>query len=93
MVRRGAKSSGPEFECVKVCLTDTGCGISGESLDRIFTPFYTTKDDGTGLGLSVVHGIVNEHGGTIYVDSTPGQDTTFVITLPVAHRASERKGA
>ncbi|MDZ4860189.1 MAG: ATP-binding protein [Candidatus Hydrogenedentes bacterium] len=93
LVRRGVKGSVPDFECVKVCLTDTGCGISSESLDRIFTPFYTTKDDGTGLGLSVVHGIVSEHGGSIYVESNPGQDTTFVITLPVAHRASERKGA
>lgn len=92
-VRRGAKGAVPDYDCVRVSLSDTGCGISSESLDRIFTPFYTTKDDGTGLGLSVVHGIVTEHGGTIYVESKPGQETTFVITLPVAHRASERKGA
>jgi signal transduction histidine kinase len=59
-------------------------GISTESLDRIFTPFYTTKDEGTGLGLAVVHGIVTEHGGSIYVESEPGEGTTFVITLPSA---------
>ncbi|NUM52814.1 MAG: GAF domain-containing protein [Candidatus Hydrogenedentes bacterium] len=92
-VRRGAKGSAPEIDCVKIRVTDTGCGMSSESLERIFTPFYTTKDEGTGLGLSVVHGIVQEHGGTIYVESAPGQETTFVITLPIAHRLSEQKGA
>jgi two-component system nitrogen regulation sensor histidine kinase GlnL len=92
-VRRGAKGTAPEIDCVKVCVSDTGCGMSSESLERIFTPFYTTKDEGTGLGLSVVHGIVTEHGGSIYVESAPGLETTFVITLPIASRLSERKGA
>lgn len=91
--RRGTRGSAPEIDCVKIRVSDTGCGMSSESLERIFTPFYTTKDEGTGLGLSVVHGIVQEHGGTIYVESAPGQETTFVITLPIAHRLSEQKGA
>lgn len=91
--RRGAKGAASDIDCVKVRVSDTGCGMSSESLERIFTPFYTTKDEGTGLGLSVVHGIVTEHGGSIYVESAPGQETTFVILLPLAHRISERKGA
>ncbi len=91
--RRGAKGTASELDGVRICLSDTGCGMSSESLERIFTPFYTTKDEGTGLGLSVVHGIVTEHGGNVYVESSPGQETTFVITLPIAHRQAERKGA
>ncbi len=75
----------PELDCVRVSVSDTGSGISVESLDRIFTPFYTTKDEGTGLGLAVVHGIVTEHGGSIYVESNPGQGATFVVTLPMAN--------
>jgi signal transduction histidine kinase len=64
---------------------DTGHGIPQEHLSKIFLPFFTTKDvgKGTGLGLTVVHGIVQEHGGTIEVESHPGHGTTFTITLPI----------
>jgi signal transduction histidine kinase len=58
--------------------------MSSDSVERIFTPFYTTKDTGTGLGLSVVHGIIMEHGGQIDVTSAPNEGTTFLITLPLA---------
>lgn len=68
---------------VKVKVSDTGCGIPKESLDKIFTPFFTTKDDGCGLGLSVVHGIVQEHGGEIDVDSVVGLGTSFTVTFPL----------
>jgi two-component system NtrC family sensor kinase len=70
-----------------VCLTvdDTGPGMSGEVLEKIFVPFFTTKDvgQGTGLGLPVVHGIVTSHGGTIRAESRVGQGTRFEMRLPV----------
>ncbi|MCL4692512.1 MAG: GAF domain-containing protein [Candidatus Hydrogenedentes bacterium] len=92
VLRRNGHEPQPDADCVKVSLSDSGVGISSESLERIFTPFYTTKDDGTGLGLAVVHGIVTEHGGSIYVESDPGEGSTFVITLPSARVMSGVKG-
>ena len=67
-----------------VSFTDTGCGIHPESLERLFEPFFTTKKEGhgTGLGLSIVYGIIERHGGTIKVDSLPGQGTTVTVWLP-----------
>ena len=69
-----------------ICLTvsDTGCGMDDETAHRIFEPFYTTKPVGedTGLGLSVVHGIVTGHGGTIDVRSKPGAGSEFIVCLP-----------
>jgi len=69
---------------VEVIISDTGCGISNEDLPKIFEPFYSTKDQsGTGLGLAVSWGIINNHGGTIGVDSELGKGTTFKIRIPV----------
>lgn len=69
-----------------LCLTveDTGSGIAADDLKNIFLPFFTTKDvgEGTGLGLSVVHGIVNSHGGSINVESRVNKGTKFVIRFP-----------
>jgi PAS domain S-box-containing protein len=67
---------------VELTVADTGSGIPPEKLDRIFTPFYTTKTKGTGLGLSVVRRIVENHGGRIDVASEEGKGSTFSIILP-----------
>ena len=66
-------------------VTDTGCGIPRETLNRIFDPFFTTKPfgHGTGLGLSVCHGIVRSVGGSIEVESAPGQGTRVTVLLPI----------
>ena len=69
---------------VHLAIEDTGCGITAEQLPLLFTPFHTTKPDGTGLGLYVVREIVAAHGGTIEVASIPDQGTTVTITLPCA---------
>ena len=70
---------------VRIDVADTGCGIEPAVRDRIFDPFFTTKPigQGTGLGLSISYGIVQDHGGTIEVDSTAGVGTTFVVHLPL----------
>ena len=70
---------------VILIVQDTGTGMNGDTLKRIFIPFFTTKDvhEGTGLGLSVVHGIVSGHGGSIRVDSKVGVGTIFEVTLPI----------
>ncbi|MFN2225048.1 MAG: sensor histidine kinase, partial [Anaerolineae bacterium] len=70
---------------VAVTFADDGEGIADDVLPRIFEPFYTTRPvgQGTGLGLSVSLGIVQDHGGTMQVDSRPGEGATFVIWLPV----------
>jgi signal transduction histidine kinase len=70
---------------VVIQVIDNGPGIPSEILPKIFDPFFTTKEvgQGSGLGLSIVHGIVERHGGTIEVDSHLGTGTTFTVTLPV----------
>jgi len=69
---------------ISVRVADTGIGIAASDLERIFEPFYTTKEEGhgTGLGLSVSHGIVQSHGGLVEVESAPGKGTTVVVMLP-----------
>ncbi|SLM33044.1 conserved hypothetical protein [Desulfamplus magnetovallimortis] len=71
-------------DSVLIRFTDTGIGIPQENIPKLFDPFFTTKKmgKGVGLGLSVAYGIIKEHGGTIYVNSRPGEGATFKITLP-----------
>ncbi len=63
-------------------IEDNGIGMDKETMDKIFIPFFTTKKDGTGLGLSVVHGIITNHNGKIDVESEPGKGTRFTVKLP-----------
>ena len=71
---------------IKIDIKDTGCGISKENLDKLFTPFFTTKEKGkgVGLGLAVVHGIIEKHKGSVKVQSEVGKGTTFSIYLGVS---------
>ncbi len=83
---RIAIRSWQEGKFIFISVSDTGKGIAPEEINRIFEPFYTTKEigEGTGLGLSVSYDIVKKHGGEISVASEPGQGTTFTIKLPIS---------
>ena len=83
-------SGGVPTDMVELSVSDSGHGIAPEDLDKIFNPFFTTKEagKGTGLGLTVVHGIVQEHGGQIKVESETQKGTTFRILLPIAASSS-----
>lgn len=80
--------------CVELSVRDTGLGMPPEVAARIFEPYFTTKkkSHGTGLGLSVAHGIVKNHGGDIRVESAPGQGSTFRVYLPVIDEDEEERG-
>jgi two-component system NtrC family sensor kinase len=90
-----AKTSQPTEETatpmVELAIKDTGCGIPEANMQRIFDPFFTSKEvgKGTGLGLSVSYGIIKAHGGEIKVASVVGQGTTFRILLPITSPFSE----
>ncbi|MBM4321503.1 MAG: two-component sensor histidine kinase, partial [Deltaproteobacteria bacterium] len=87
-------TTGLEQGKIRILVADTGCGIRKEHIDQIFEPFFTTKPvgKGTGLGLSVSYGIIQQHGGSLNVQSEEGQGATFVIELPLAAPASAGGG-
>jgi len=87
-------ATGCEDDRVVCSITDTGVGMAEEVRQRIFDPYFTTKGErGTGLGLSVVYGIVTRHGGDLDVRSEPGRGATFVIRFPLARDAAEEPAA
>jgi len=72
-----------EAACGEISVSDTGCGIGEKEIDKIFDPFFSTKEKGTGLGLSIVHSIVESYGGRVTVRSQLGQGSIFTIHLPI----------
>ena len=79
-----AKGDRPAGEFIRLCVTDTGAGIPPEVLDHVFEPFFTTKEvgNGTGLGLSQVHGFVAQTGGDLHIESEVGKGTSVIMHLP-----------
>lgn len=91
----GSKVGGkPALACPKrgmaaVEIRDNGSGISRDDMDRIFTPFFTTKPKGSGLGLALSLKIIKEHGGHLKIDSTPGAGTTVIVYVPIAEKETQ----
>lgn len=83
-VDAGEDSMLPPGRYVRISITDQGCGIPRENLEKIFDPYFTTKEHGTGLGLASVYSIVKRHGGRLRVESSQGGGTTFEMLLPAA---------
>lgn len=79
-------------DLVAITISDTGCGMSTEEVERIFNPEYTTKEKGLGLGLPLAHEIIRGHGGEIHVFSAPEKGTTFEILLPAEQLAERANG-
>ena len=84
--RMGAKPG-----TIEIIVSDTGEGIPKEDLRKIFEPFYTTKESGTGLGMAITVGHIHQHGGIINVDSKPGHGSTFTIRLPIKKEADNEQ--
>jgi two-component system nitrogen regulation sensor histidine kinase GlnL len=79
MTSPGRRSS----QMVDITITDTGCGIEEEEMDRIFTPYFTTKIKGSGLGLAISQKIIEDHHGLLKIESSPGVGTTVIVSLPL----------
>ena len=77
----------PEARRARIIVADNGPGIAAEDRDKLFVPYFSTKATGMGLGLSIVHQIVTDHGGTIAVEDNSPRGTRFVLELPAGHLA------
>jgi nitrogen fixation/metabolism regulation signal transduction histidine kinase len=77
-------------DTIEIKITDNGCGIEQGKIDKIFEPYYSTKDTGTGLGLTIVYKIIREHGGNILVESVEDKGTTFTVILPTEKIATKK---
>jgi PAS domain S-box-containing protein len=88
-----AQTNGETGEVLRITIRDNGEGIRSEDIPHVFDPFFTTKDYGTGLGLSVVHGIIQEHGGQVEVESEPHKGTAFHILFPLVRFDREAAAA
>ena len=73
----------PKGRVVEIAVSDTGSGIAPDVLDKIVDPFFTTKETGSGLGLSITHGILEQHGGTLDVMTELGEGACFFLRFPV----------
>jgi two-component system NtrC family sensor kinase len=72
-----------DVEHILIAFIDSGCGIPAEHIEKIFEPFYTTKERGTGLGLAITRQIIEQHHGRIQIESEPGKGTTVTVTLSI----------
>jgi two-component system sensor histidine kinase DctS len=89
-VRRAA--SNPEHQWVEFSVTDVGGGISADVAAQLFTPFFTTKSEGMGLGLSLCRTVIEQHGGHLEFDAHPPHGTVFRFTLPVPQTQPAQRG-
>jgi signal transduction histidine kinase len=69
---------------VHILIRDSGVGVPSEDMNKLFDPFFSTKEGGVGLGLSIAHRIIDQHHGKIEVESTPGEGTLFTVWLPIS---------
>lgn len=90
---RPGKAGFPDLgKAVRIIISDTGIGIPAEMLEKIFDPYFTTKQKGSGLGLAITHSIIKKHEGRISVQSTPGKGTDFTILLPASSQKTTEAG-
>jgi len=74
---------------IQLSIQDTGVGIPPEDMNKLFDPFFSTKEGGVGLGLSIAHRIIDQHRGKIQMESTPGKGTLFTLWLPISQEVND----
>lgn len=89
--RRGLDTNGIWENYIRIRVIDNGCGMDKMTMEQIFTPFFTTRENGTGFGLAIAESMITSHRGYITVDSTPGRGSVFTVYLPAAKKADEER--